>query len=297
MSVAFVFTNPRHHLEMMKPVAAELERRGVACELISLAELRGLDTPHGAARRAIPFNLRKRRGRPAQASEHAVDWRKGRLAKRAVWKLALAPRLSMMLRRARVVVIPNDAVYPYVELVAQLRERGIPTVLMQEGIRFPLPRRLRRSAVRSRRGYGVRLGRGQPRLLRREQGATRRDRGDRGATTRRPRSRPLARPRQRASRPSRSRESPPRVPVESDRDPGIRRQTAQAGVVRAAPRRGRTGRTCARARDHRQEPPPRRPRGLPACRRGQLLLRGVACSSCPMRRSSRRSRPRAPRSC
>ena len=36
MSVAFVFTNPRHHLEMMRPVADELARRvaGVAIDLL-----------------------------------------------------------------------------------------------------------------------------------------------------------------------------------------------------------------------------------------------------------------------
>ena len=41
--VAFLFTNPRHHLEMMVPVARELVRRGVSCELISLAEVRGIE--------------------------------------------------------------------------------------------------------------------------------------------------------------------------------------------------------------------------------------------------------------
>lgn len=145
--VAFVFSNPRHHLEMMAPVADELSRRGVACSLISLAELRGFDTPRqSGARRVIPINLRRRAESSAERSETRAGrptgddtWRPGSLAKRLVWRLALAPRLRRLLRRARVVVVPNDAVYPYAELVDQLRDAGIPTILLQEGIRFQLP--------------------------------------------------------------------------------------------------------------------------------------------------------------
>src|SRR5262249_4482810 len=46
--------------------------------------------------------------------------------------------LRWMLRKSRVVVVPNDSVFPYVELVDQVRGRAR-TVLMQEGIRFPPP--------------------------------------------------------------------------------------------------------------------------------------------------------------
>jgi hypothetical protein len=196
--VVFVFSNPRHHLEMMAPVAAELGRRNVRCSLVSLAELRGFDTPEtSGARRAIPFNLRRRNGagpsarpRPPQPSRSAdpvmpvasaesaratgasaggagatamagagaasgkataaagarastagdadggASWTRG-LAQRLVWSLGLGPRLRWMLHGARVVVIPNDAVFPYFALVGQLHRRGVRTVLMQEGIRFP----------------------------------------------------------------------------------------------------------------------------------------------------------------
>jgi hypothetical protein len=44
-----------------------------------------------------------------------------------------------MLRRSELVVVPNDAVFPYEELVKSLRDRKVPYVLMQEGIRFALP--------------------------------------------------------------------------------------------------------------------------------------------------------------
>jgi hypothetical protein len=60
-------------------------------------------------------------------------------AQNALWKIALGPRFRWLLRYSSVVVIPNDAVFPYVQLVSWLRERDVPYVLMQEGIRFPLP--------------------------------------------------------------------------------------------------------------------------------------------------------------
>jgi hypothetical protein len=55
-----------------------------------------------------------------------------------VWS-ALAVRLHALLRRCDVAVLPNDAAYPYDRLARLLRERGTPFVLLQEGVRFPLP--------------------------------------------------------------------------------------------------------------------------------------------------------------
>ena len=140
--VAFVFSNPGHHLEMMAPVAAELARRKVRCSLVSLAELRGFKTPsESGAQRAIPLNVRRRRAGAAAPADRGGEpsvWR-STLAQKLVWNLGLGPRLRWMLRRARVIVVPNDAVYPYFELVDQLHQGRARTVLMQEGIRFQPP--------------------------------------------------------------------------------------------------------------------------------------------------------------
>jgi hypothetical protein len=137
--VAFVFSNPGHHLEMMAPVVEELTRRRIRCTMVSLAELRGFVTPKGSgARRAIPLNVRRRRSGPADRSAEPSAWR-GTLAQKLVWNLGLGPRLRWMLRGARVIVVPNDAVYPYFELVDQLHRARARTVLMQEGIRFQPP--------------------------------------------------------------------------------------------------------------------------------------------------------------
>lgn len=138
--VSFVFTNPRHHLEMMVPVARDLMARGVSTELISLAEVRGLDSPTAPAgvamRRALPFNPRRRVALASGQTERPSS--KRRFAQRVI-SLGLMARLWPVLRRTEVVVVPNDAVFPYQELIGVLRRRGTPYVLMQEGIRFPLP--------------------------------------------------------------------------------------------------------------------------------------------------------------
>lgn len=138
-TVAFVFTSPRHHLEMMAPVAEALERRGVACKLISLAELRGLKTPAGIAR-VLPLQIRRTPASAGAAATVASDgprsWWRGRLAQRVVWRL-LSLRLRQLIGGAKVVVVPNDTAYPYDRLIAEVHARGGRTVLMQEGIRFP----------------------------------------------------------------------------------------------------------------------------------------------------------------
>ena len=140
MKLGFLLTNPQHHAEMMLPVAAELRRRGHETVVVSLAELRGFATPAGELRAAIPWQLRKS---PQAGAEFGAD---GVGAKGALRKLAqraalapLLPRLAWLLRGCQAVLVPNDAAYPYRELVAALRAWRKPVALLQEGIRFPLP--------------------------------------------------------------------------------------------------------------------------------------------------------------
>ena len=153
--MTFVFTNPRHHLDMMVPVARALADRGAACRFVSLAELRGFETPDLSqrlprveVRRAIP----RIRRNPAVGAGIGTDHygaaaRVRQLAQRAVWTLALSPRLSSLLDGSRVVAVPNDAAFPYEELAGKLRDREIPFALLQEGIRFPLPAEQAKGAI------------------------------------------------------------------------------------------------------------------------------------------------------
>jgi hypothetical protein len=152
--VSFVYSNPRHHAEMMAPVMAALIGRGVPCRAVSMAELRGFATsplpvPGIDLRRAVPARLRKD---PSMGASFAIENGRARSARRvaqlAVWAGWLAPRLAWLTRDSDAVVVPNDAAFPYRELVGLSRMTGKPFVLMQEGIRFPLP------GVREEDAYG-----------------------------------------------------------------------------------------------------------------------------------------------
>lgn len=145
--VTFVFTNPRHHLEMMVPVAAKLRARGVGVRFVSLAELRGLRTParlEGLPEvelvRVLPPWIRKSSATGAGVGTSGGPAALARTAARAVtWYGVLAPALYVHLRRSDLVVVPNDAAFPYDALTSWLRRCDVPFVLLQEGIRFPLP--------------------------------------------------------------------------------------------------------------------------------------------------------------
>ncbi|HSK00320.1 MAG TPA: hypothetical protein VK932_03725, partial [Kofleriaceae bacterium] len=99
--VTFVFSNPRHHLDAMAPVARILGERGVPCRFVSLAELRGFPTPDLAdrlpgadVRRAIPRHVRRD---PSAGAGLGTSGGAGavlrRAARAAVWRAALRPRL------------------------------------------------------------------------------------------------------------------------------------------------------------------------------------------------------------
>jgi hypothetical protein len=144
-SVSFVYSNPRHHAEMMAPVMAELIARDVPCRAVSLAELRGFATMplpvRGVeVRRVVPARLRKD---PSLGASFGTGGGRGssirRAAQLAVWASWLAPRLVWLTRGSSIIVVPNDAVFPYRELTGLRRRTGASIVLMQEGIRFPLP--------------------------------------------------------------------------------------------------------------------------------------------------------------
>lgn len=114
--------------------------RGISCQLVSLAELRGFTTPalDLPVRRVIPLQIRrspKVGAATASPAAAASNWRA--LARRAVASM-LIPLVVRAVRGSRVVVVPNDAAYPYDRLLAALRDR-VPVVLMQEGIRFEMP--------------------------------------------------------------------------------------------------------------------------------------------------------------
>lgn len=146
-TIFFVISNDRHHLAMFAPIISELsEHDGFLPVVVSLCEMRGVATPAasieklGASSRRV-FPLAMRRGavaRGVQASKSKP--RRHGLLQRLFWSILLKPNLARLLARPpALVVLPNDAAFPYDRLAAMLASRSIPYLLVQEGIRFPLP--------------------------------------------------------------------------------------------------------------------------------------------------------------
>ena len=76
-------------------------------------------------------------GDPKQCTKTIFQIR--RLLQRSLRLGGLGPRLRWILRDARAVLVPNDAAFPYADFTRWLRGRRTPYLLVQEGIRFPLP--------------------------------------------------------------------------------------------------------------------------------------------------------------
>ena len=144
--VDFLISNDRHHKAMSWPVAERLTRDGsCVVRVLSLCELRGLPTPDAAKApehvevcRVVPWRLRRSPSAGAASLPGALTG--ARTAARAIiWRLLLAPRLEALLRDAPdLVVLPNDAAFPYDRIARLLDARRVPFLLLQEGIRFPL---------------------------------------------------------------------------------------------------------------------------------------------------------------
>lgn len=146
--VDFLITNPKHHIEAALPVMEKLAvpPYGYQCRVVSLCEFRGFPTPterFAAAGlpvvRVVPFQFRS----PSSSVPGGRAGREGwlpKLVRALVWKLLML-RLYQLFKTHRpdLVVLPNDSAYPNNRICQLLHRLGIPFMLMQEGIRFPLP--------------------------------------------------------------------------------------------------------------------------------------------------------------
>ena len=146
--ISFIFSNPKHHLEMMAPVVRELALRGQRTQLVSLAELRGLRTPTGAELDQLKLDAPVVQAMPALRSSPSVGAAgpasegtstKRRLMQGLIWNGGLRLRMRQLLHGSQVLVLPNDAVFPYQDIIAQAKRHAVPWIVLQEGIRFPFP--------------------------------------------------------------------------------------------------------------------------------------------------------------
>src|SRR5688572_25036744 len=144
--IDFVISNDGHHASMFEPVIRNLvQRPDVRVRVISLCEFRGLVTPVDLVRheqvvvdRIVPFQFRRA---SSGGQSDTGGSRSSRQAIRSISWLLLLKRgiLRWLASKPDVVVLPNDAAFPYDRIAHLLRKYKIPFVLVQEGIRFPLP--------------------------------------------------------------------------------------------------------------------------------------------------------------
>lgn len=139
MEIAFLFSNPGHHVQMMEPVIRRLRAQGHHARVISLAELRGFAAPISVADVRVDQAIPHWRKQPSWGSGGAsAPSFKRRLARSAVG-VALRARLWPWLRSVDTIVVPNDMAFPYDAIVHDALSEKKRVVVMQEGIRFPLP--------------------------------------------------------------------------------------------------------------------------------------------------------------
>lgn len=144
-SIDFVISNPGHHVAMMQPVMAELKQQGdYHCRVISLCPFRGFPSPAAQfpiADAFVSIPERQIRSSPSSGKQGGKrsHWLRG-VAREVSWRTMLQRPLQRTFHtHPALVVLPNDAAFPYDHIVKMLHGRDIPFLLMQEGIRFPLP--------------------------------------------------------------------------------------------------------------------------------------------------------------
>lgn len=144
--IDFVISNDRHHVDMFLPIVEALAQQSeFRCRVLSLCEFRGLSSP--AARFSLPRieflqlvpRLRPSSSTGKQTGSTETRWLR-HIARRASWYLMLFRPLSRSLKtRPDLLVLANDAAFPYDHISRLLHARGIPFLLVQEGVRFYVP--------------------------------------------------------------------------------------------------------------------------------------------------------------
>lgn len=141
-----VISNDRHHPAMVLPVLERLGGSGHPTRVLSLCELRGMSSPETAIHRVgaellrlFPAGVRRSPSLGRSRSGTRRAWRRA-VARSLLWHTSIDGRLRRALREPPdVVILPNDAAFPYDRIARTLHRADVPFVLLQEGIRFVLP--------------------------------------------------------------------------------------------------------------------------------------------------------------
>jgi len=148
LKIDFVISNDGHHVGTFEPVIHHLRRMygdEGTFRVVSLCELRGIRSPSNGSfanvesiLKLFPGNLRKS---PSMGRQSGKIKKAARMfARKMIGHVALSRKIGRWLDTGpRLVVLANDSAFPYNLICSMLRERGIPFVLVQEGIRFAMP--------------------------------------------------------------------------------------------------------------------------------------------------------------
>jgi len=145
--VHFYISNNNHHWQIMKPIIIEtLKNKNVSIKLISLCGFRRMETPakelDGLGVAYEDIASLKFKGATTSTGQN-VGGSQGILRKtiRAVlwtfWVKLDFVRVNRQL--PDLVIVPNDIAFPFDRICKWFRKKKVRFMLIQEGIRFPLP--------------------------------------------------------------------------------------------------------------------------------------------------------------
>ena len=147
LQVDFLISNNGHHTAMFQPVIKALAAYpNSQCRVISLSQFRGLPSPAERFQmkgvefiEVLPVNFRSSPATGRQTGRVGSALFRGMARKFSWYFLLRQPLHTIFSTKPELVVLPNDSAFPYDHIVHQLKARQIPFLLVQEGIRFPLP--------------------------------------------------------------------------------------------------------------------------------------------------------------
>ena len=147
-NISVIITNPNHHWQMIQPVIRRLrEQYDVSVKIISLCEFRRMKTPVAELEaEAIPYATIKTLSRYGIRKENesriigTSASIKRRLLKQVMWYLIIRPFILKEARGFDKFILFNDAAFPGYHISKLLQSKGKHISLIQEGIRFKLPK-------------------------------------------------------------------------------------------------------------------------------------------------------------
>lgn len=145
--IGIIITNPNHHLQLTLDVAQKLKESGQEVHYISFCELRRMYTPREEIEKSgfslsifpsLPSTLKTSTGAKSLGPDHS--WKR-KLVHNVFWLGKIRPFLKSSIKDVKKVILLNDVAFPGNRIVQFLHNRNIPFFLLQEGIRFPMPKK------------------------------------------------------------------------------------------------------------------------------------------------------------